>query len=81
MQWALLVVLDVFVKFLELCRLENAETNDGDDSENEGIHAPKDKILRLKVSTYDTAEGVTDILCSNTRANTLTLTDSDGSFI
>ena len=70
----------MFIKFLELCRLENAEANDGDDSENERIHPPKDEILRLKVSTYDTAEGATEILCSNIGANTLTLTDSECSF-
>ena len=77
MQWALLVVLDVFVKFLELCRLEDAEADDGDDGEDEWVHPPQDEILRLKVSTYDTPEGATDILCSNTGADTLTLTDTD----
>lgn len=58
---ALLVILDVFIEFFELRRLEDTEANNGDNTENQRVDTAQNQVLCLEIRTCDTPEGTASI--------------------
>ena len=59
---ALLIILDVFIEFFELRRLEDTEADNGDNTENQRVDTAQNQVLCLEIRTCDTPEGTASIL-------------------